>query len=305
MFSSPAVPDLEAWVENATSGGRLNEYQISHEAKTHAGYPTTTCFLETIDEPFIIKIKKPCHLVPEAEWRADLTIDGRKLNGSRWSKGHTKSFDHVRERVDGSFYKSQLSFTPLTTTDDDAKVTIDAKTLREVGSIEIRLQYGYWHKLVQRTALRSRSFPGVGIVHEKSKKMGYTVHATNRRPARESPPGRGAQFVPIPGGLQFYRFKFQYRSKPALEALRIIGKRHHESRICNPMRLNIRHKSHVPEDRDIGIVQARRGGRLRFDDEVHDVKPDSDDDDVQPQACSPPSQKKRKVEVIDLTLDDD
>ncbi|WWD16476.1 hypothetical protein CI109_100902 [Kwoniella shandongensis] len=222
MFADPKVGELEAWVESTVDGKRLNEYRVEHRPrKSNRNYPSTVCYLKTVDQSFAIKMKKSASLVSGAKgWRTKCYIDGRGLHETQWKGDKPKVFNRIMETENGLLYSSAMSFAPLNTTDDENRVDIDEETLKRLGTIEIILQYGEWTRTHQMKGMNTTSLLDC-TVHEKSKKMGYTVKTSDRQPIQDYV-CHSVRFKPHRDGEYFYRFVFHYLPRAVLTHIKII-----------------------------------------------------------------------------------
>nr|XP_019050421.1 hypothetical protein I302_00853 [Kwoniella bestiolae CBS 10118]OCF29351.1 hypothetical protein I302_00853 [Kwoniella bestiolae CBS 10118] len=215
MLSRDPVP-LEAWVEGNVDEKRLKEYQVEHPHDRQAGVPHTTCFLETINEPFSIKIQFLDQKTFKAhQWFVQCSVDRQTLAGGMWVNNPAYRYSHFVERKDGLLYQSDMKFSPLPTTDDEENVTIDNAQLQDLGKIKILVHFGQW--VTTRSEGKAHSVSMVsGTVHEKTKK------GVNPKVIADTPSPTSYTFVVDKNGKNYYRFTFKYRPRPVLELMGVI-----------------------------------------------------------------------------------
>ncbi|WVW80182.1 hypothetical protein I302_102159 [Kwoniella bestiolae CBS 10118] len=97
--------------KNSTSGSYPVEHQISSYPSSEQDPARTECFLETIDQPYAICIKKLPDLAYKGDWRCHTFIDG---------------------------------FSPLLTTDEKENITLTLDNLKDLATIVIKLTPGTW-----------------------------------------------------------------------------------------------------------------------------------------------------------------
>ncbi|WWC60360.1 uncharacterized protein I303_102931 [Kwoniella dejecticola CBS 10117] len=230
MLAPNSEAGFEAWVGRKDSPERLSEYQITHHLSTHEQPAYSECYLETIDEPFEIRISKR-HVArgnhvqkkfgknAHMGYRAECRVDGISLSYSCWKERYKdKCWNQVIERdEDGKSYSSSLKFAPLQTTDDPDQVTIDANKLQNLGLIEITLTRGYWVEQARNDA-RGQGKPKKwknDVADEKMKKT------TDRREIENQGHRHSYNFVPSTP-VPEYKFVFKYRPRAALMIAGII-----------------------------------------------------------------------------------
>ncbi|WWC68599.1 uncharacterized protein I206_102529 [Kwoniella pini CBS 10737] len=224
MLALVSEAGFEAWVAKKDSDERLNEYQITHHPAADGQPPYSECFLETIDEPFEIKIAKKLiargrHLVKRfgktthMGHRSECTIDGQRLSHSLWKekyKDHCWSQILENDEEEGRCYSSCLKFAPLQTTDDPDQVNIDNDRLKNLGLIEITITKGLWvEQGAMRGGRKQKNKLTNAIADERAKNTVDRREVANpyRRP--------GCDFVPSTA-LPDYKFVFKYRPRASL-----------------------------------------------------------------------------------------
>ncbi|WVF65815.1 hypothetical protein IAT40_000552 [Kwoniella sp. CBS 6097] len=220
MLSNGKGKGFEAWVESKDDRVRLNEYQVEHHPARDGKSAYTECFLETIDEPFRIKVTKLASLRIKSDWECSCLIDGKNLSYNIWFERHiAKRWKSVYQEENGQYYKCSLLFSPLSTTDDKSKVTIDSSAWSTMGSIELVLKKGKYrpsYKLGLHVGSSAQ-----GTADEKAKKFAYTV-STGERELVPNTAVTSYTFTPSGSGEVFYRFVFKYRPRAVLVQTRII-----------------------------------------------------------------------------------
>ncbi|WVR03784.1 hypothetical protein IAU60_000779 [Kwoniella sp. DSM 27419] len=216
MLSQGEGKGFEAWVEEAVSRKRLNEYEVEHHAAAGEDPAYAECFLETVEKPFRITVKKLPALRIHSDWECHCYVDGNSLDYPVWHKAHKSiDWDFIQEERAGRLHKSALK---QMTTDDPDLVTLhlDADTLETIGVIEITLRRGgYSADGRKRKPVTSVE---TGIVHEKTKKFLYTIAGGDSHVDRVETTDYWT-FRPYGDGELFYRFVFKYRAGPVLEKL--------------------------------------------------------------------------------------
>nr|XP_019012042.1 uncharacterized protein I206_02880 [Kwoniella pini CBS 10737]OCF50823.1 hypothetical protein I206_02880 [Kwoniella pini CBS 10737] len=223
MLALVSEAGFEAWVAKKDSDERLNEYQITHHPAADGQPPYSECFLETIDEPFEIKIAKKLiargrHLVKRfgktthMGHRSECTIDGQRLSHSLWKekyKDHCWSQILENDEEEGRCYSSCLKFAPLQTTDDPDQVNIDNDRLKNLGLIEITITKGLWvEQGAMRGGRKQKNKLTNAIADERAKKFAYTVNTVDRREVANPYRRPGCDFVPSTA-LPDYKFVFK------------------------------------------------------------------------------------------------
>ncbi|WVQ93456.1 hypothetical protein IAU59_000530 [Kwoniella sp. CBS 9459] len=210
---------IEALVENRDTFQPLNEYQIQHYPAKNGEPSYTECFLETIDDPVRIKVKKLPTLVSKGTDRqCRCYVDGVYLNYPfLYSGAETLEWESVYEKEGGKYYECSLRFAPLPTTDKLGDVTLDDSVWKNIGKIELTLRKGKCHlggdmELWVPTLTQ-------GIADEKAKKFAYTVKTGDRTAVANTTRGF-CDFTPD-GGIE-HRFIFKYRPRVALVSAHII-----------------------------------------------------------------------------------
>ncbi|WVF65818.1 hypothetical protein IAT40_000555 [Kwoniella sp. CBS 6097] len=185
---------FEAVVENKTTSESLNEHQIQHHPAQDGKSAYTECYLETIDEPFRIKISKLPTMDLVTDWHCRCTIDGHDLDYPIWYNSVPfHDWDKVYQDEGGQVYSSDLIFAPLPTTDDKDEITFDPLAWNTLGSIELVLRRGaFTPSAMAKPFVASLT---QGTADEKAKKFAYTVGHP---------------------GETYYRFIFKYRPRAVL-----------------------------------------------------------------------------------------
>ncbi|WVQ64946.1 uncharacterized protein L199_003116 [Kwoniella botswanensis] len=277
MLAQGQAVGLEAWVQGKDDRKRLNEYQVQHHPAKKGESSYTECFLETIDEAFVITLFKRDHPLASQDFRTSLFVDGSMIDQVAWLKTSSRlEWAEVWEKHEDKARRSSLKFAPLPTTDDPAKVTIDPLTMKELGSIEITLEPGEFAYSV--TSAESTVCEPPSVLH-----YAFT-------------PGKNRKFT--------HRFLFRYRPRPVLVQMGIIDEPE-PSPPPPPPRPARKRKA------DVVDIEATSEG----DGEEGDVKPDLNAKRVkylEEQVKLLADQLKRsrngsrdEDEVVDLTLDDD
>ncbi|WWD05695.1 hypothetical protein V865_003776 [Kwoniella europaea PYCC6329] len=276
LAQGPAV-GLEAWVEGKDDRKRLNEYQVQHHPARNGKSSYTECFLETIDERFVITVSKRDHPLARQDFRTSLSVDGSMIDQVAWLKTSSRlEWAELWEKHGDKARRSSLKFAPLPTTDDPTKVTIDPQAMKELGWIEITLELGEFAYSV--TSAESTVCELPSILH-----YAFT-------------PDKNRKFT--------HRFVFRYRPRPVLVQMGIIDEPE-QAPSPPPPRPARKRKSDVI---DIEVTPEGEG-------EAGDVKPDLNAKRVrylEEQVRLLADQLKRsrngsnvKDDVVDLTLDDD
>ncbi|WWD05693.1 hypothetical protein V865_003774 [Kwoniella europaea PYCC6329] len=322
MLGESTGAAFEAWVGDKETGERLNEYQIEHHPAEDGQPAWSECFLETIDEPFQIKVVKTdldsasgrgsrsSHRQAKQGISCVCTIDGESLSYSIWfddSKSHGWTSVYEKDEMDGKVYKASLNFAPLPTTDEVDKITIDDNKLKQLGVIEITIHKGYY--MPAGPAGIKCSNIKVGTADEKAKKFSYTVGTSNREEVRETDKVRTSYtFYPYHPLVKDYRFVFKYRPRAMLVHSGIINEPPPlPQRLSGPPRNNSKRKRNSEHSEVTLISDDENEGR--------DVKPDLErkrvkylEDQVKKLSSELNNLKKggkSKVDAVDLTLDDD
>ncbi|WWD05696.1 hypothetical protein V865_003777 [Kwoniella europaea PYCC6329] len=217
MFSKGSGEGFEAWVERKDKKERLIEHQVCYHLSSADQSPRTECFLETVDQPYHICIKKLPSLVYKGDWKCDIWVDGVHLpSHSIWhSFVEINRVKDVLENKGGQFHESSLKFSPLLTTSDRETVTLTQSDIKHLGTIIIQLTPGTW-KLVGAGPLQDVKInPKVG--DEKAKNLSLTdsrpVHYTSSNLYK---------FLPTQPKKISYQFTFNYRSRVKLKLMRVI-----------------------------------------------------------------------------------
>ncbi|WVQ64945.1 uncharacterized protein L199_003115 [Kwoniella botswanensis] len=201
MFSKGSGEGFEAWVESKDKKERLIEHQVCHHLSSADQTPRTECFLETIDQPYIICIKKLPSLVYKGDWKCDIWVDGVHLQShSIWHS--FVEIDRVKEVLEhkgGQFHESSLKFSPLLTTSDQENVTLTQSDIKHLGTIIVQLTPSTWKLVGAGPPQGVKINPKVG--DEKAKNLSLT----DSRP-----------------------FTFNYRSRVKLKLMRVIEEAENE-----------------------------------------------------------------------------
>ncbi|OCF57875.1 hypothetical protein L486_03896 [Kwoniella mangroviensis CBS 10435] len=301
LAQGPAV-GVEAWVEGKDDKKRLNEHQVQHHPAKNGESSYTECFLETIDEAFVITLSKSDHRFDRHAFRSSLFIDGSVVKNTAWLKDSpSMEWDEVWEKEGNQMKKSYLKFAPLPTTDDQTKVTIDPLTMKSLGTIEITLERGKFRESgVQQVHTHQLKN---GTIHEKGKKFAYSVTAADSTVC-ERPSMMHYTFTPDQNRKFTHRFIFRYRPRPVLVQMGIIDEPEPSPPPTPPRAARKRNADAI----DIEAISEGEG-------EEGDVKPDLNAKRVkylEEQVRLLADQLKRtrngskdKDDVVDLTLDDD
>ncbi|OCF57876.1 hypothetical protein L486_03897 [Kwoniella mangroviensis CBS 10435] len=190
MFSKGSEEGFEAWVESKDKRERLIEHQECYHLSSADQSPRTECFLETIDQPYIICIKKLPNLAYKGDWKCDIWVDG-----------------------------SSLKFSPLLTTSDQEDVTLTQSEIKRLGTIIIQLTPGTWKLVGAGPPQGIKINPKVG--DEKAKKFAHTTSLTDSRPVHYTSSNL-YRFLPTQPEKISYQFTFKYRSRVKLKLMRVI-----------------------------------------------------------------------------------
>ncbi|WVQ78859.1 hypothetical protein IAT38_000950 [Cryptococcus sp. DSM 104549] len=207
MRSEGLYEGFEAWVEGKEDGIRLNEYeyQIRQHERSGTRGPHATCYLETIDKPFRVKVQKTAPFANSRDWNVIFKLDGVEMKGCAWQPFNTQS---------------DLMFSPVPTTDDANKISLTGEDMKAVGIIEITFSYG-----VVTPGYVGEIAPAVvktGVANEKAKKFAYSVKSTNAKRVVGPQTTQCSNFQPSPDGRNWFTFVFNYRSRHVLVKTHVI-----------------------------------------------------------------------------------
>ncbi|WWC87923.1 uncharacterized protein L201_002823 [Kwoniella dendrophila CBS 6074] len=155
----------------------LDEYQVTHHPAKGSASSYTECILEMIERPFRIVIRKTEKYDDKCDIQTDLSEDGNELAGNGWIYSPSISslkWDSWLQYKDGQHYSSSLVFSPLLTTDNVDKITVNSECLDKLGIIEIALQRGKYGKPEIRQRKVYNKYVS-GTIHEKAKKLPHSV----------------------------------------------------------------------------------------------------------------------------------
>ncbi|WWC96914.1 hypothetical protein V866_003789 [Kwoniella sp. B9012] len=224
MLSEGKAVGFEAWVESKNDKIRLNEHQVTYHPQEGEGLAYSECFLETIDQPFRIKICRLPILKDRRDIQLKLYIDGNLLKTQAWQDHKpTCEWDRIilqQEQGTAQTVQSLLRFTPHPSTDDPDEVTITSDDMQTLGTIEIIMKVGSYSPACYRSSTPS-TMKDIGVVNEKERKLPYSTSATDCH-KYEVKPSRHYKFTPASEGSKLYRFLFKYRPRPALILLGLI-----------------------------------------------------------------------------------
>ncbi|WVR03783.1 hypothetical protein IAU60_000778 [Kwoniella sp. DSM 27419] len=220
MRSEGKSKGFEAWVEGREDQRRLNEYQIQHREARGDDPAYTECYLETIDEPFAIVVRKTSKMNITSQWKASCHVDGIYLGQSYWSQTvSSRRWNDLAVTSDDGVKLATLRFGPMATTDDPSKVTLKGEQLKRIGTIEIELRAGTWQHSGRGPAKGVSLKPGTAA--EKAKKMGYNVIAVVQGPTSGNVNRDTYTFKPA-NSTAYHKFIFKYLPRVELLRIRII-----------------------------------------------------------------------------------
>ncbi|WWC87921.1 uncharacterized protein L201_002821 [Kwoniella dendrophila CBS 6074] len=313
MLSEGETVGFEAWVEGRDDKIRLNEYQIQHHPAEDGEPAYTECFLETIDKPFRIMIKKLLSKHIKTDTQSIAYIDGNRLGQSVWHCGNEmRSYDKAYVVQSGKSHKVALVFAALDTTDNVDEVTISQSELKTLGTIKITLKSGAFYG--KRRSYHETTEFVVGKADEKSKKFCMSVGATE--PVEQTDLSCNSySFEPHKGKkLRRHNFIFKYRPRIALVQRRIIDEPEEQTPLPESRPPKRKRASTV-----IDLVDSDVEGEISAvkeeEEEEEDIKPSTTAKRVrylEDQLKKLASENKRlrqggsrDEDTIDLTLDDD
>ncbi|WWC87919.1 uncharacterized protein L201_002819 [Kwoniella dendrophila CBS 6074] len=229
-YPTSSVGGFEAWIETALDSQRLVEHRVESYTPwdVHTHIPSSECFLETVDEAYVICIKKDPDIHPfKEDWRCNIVVDGQTLGYIVWeaSDGDLKRVSTAVEQKGNEIEKGKLTFSAVPITDETDEVTFDQASAARLGLIEITLTPGQWKRInnyseavnLSNVLINSTDFD-VGVAHEKEKKFAYTTKLVNRvayDPVKQD--GPKYRFKPDRATNFCYRFRFKYRCRFWLE----------------------------------------------------------------------------------------
>ncbi|WWC87920.1 uncharacterized protein L201_002820 [Kwoniella dendrophila CBS 6074] len=221
MHSQGICGGFEAWVESEDEQERLNEYQVLHIPADTEHPARSQCYLETIDKPYAICVKKSSCLSYKGDWSCDISIDGVCLvDIGVWCEAETEyRVEDVINSIDGKLHKSFLKFSPQLTTDKPEEITLTTEDTQSLATIVISLTPGTWVRAgsepCEPTALQAK------VADEKAKKFAHTTSLVNPQELTCSV-ADAYSFEPSSNGESFYQFTFNYRSRVKLKMMNII-----------------------------------------------------------------------------------
>ncbi|WWC87925.1 uncharacterized protein L201_002825 [Kwoniella dendrophila CBS 6074] len=270
MLSHGIAAGLEAWIEAQDDGKRLDEYLLEVSPAEGEKSSHSKCFVETIDEPFSIILRKLPYYNDNYDLDVALWIDGNRVDFGGWLKqsGDNIRWDTIIQKEGGKCYDTTLKFSPLPTTDDLSKVTIDPETNEDIGTIAIIVRQGnYIEGAIGKKPIYEKIT--TGIVDEKAKRFTYTVAAGEKTEffrieemVYRWKPKRGDD-------RPFHIFLFQYRPRIALIQMGIIDE---SPNSVNQKSTLFRLKGLISSPESNSGLSGKRG--------IEKVEPESEEDDV-------------------------
>ncbi|KAK6907391.1 hypothetical protein I203_101385 [Kwoniella mangroviensis CBS 8507] len=302
MLSEGKAVGFEAWVESKDDKIRLNEHQVTYHPPEGEGLAYSQCFLETIDQPFRIKLCRLPTLKDRRDIQLKLYIDGNLLKTQAWRDHRpTCEWDRIifqQEQGTAPTIKSLLRFTPHPSTHDPDEVTITSDDMQTLGTIEIIMKAGSYSPACYRSATPS-TMKKIGVVNEKERKLPYSTSATDCE-KYEVKPSRHYKLRSAPEGGKLYRFLFKYRPRPALILLGLI---HEQAKSPSPPRASLKRKvspikdAVYLEDHQESPPSSQQAKRIRYlEDQLQQLSS---------QRSQSLETASRNNEIIDLTSVDD